>query len=65
MKPFILFAGDNMYPRGGYNDCVGAFLSLDEALKAARGGYEWWHIYDARTNSVVHWSYEDENEIVD
>lgn len=63
MKPFIVFAGDYMYPRGGINDRQGAYLSLDDALRAARDSGEWWHIYDTRTDSVVRWSYEEDEAV--
>jgi hypothetical protein len=54
MEPdkFLLFAGDLLYPAGGWRDFQGEFGSLEEALKAAkevRGGeykYEWWEVVE-------------------
>lgn len=34
-KPFVLFAFDDYYPRGGSYDVVGTFATLEEAKDAA------------------------------
>lgn len=51
MKQWHLFGGRHYYPDGGMSDYVGAFDTLEEAVKAARpegesGGikYDWAHI---------------------
>ncbi|AHY25121.1 hypothetical protein AVV36_gp289 [Pectobacterium bacteriophage PM2] len=59
---FYVFAGDNYYPSGGFND----FLSKHPNIIAARqavleylkseGEYSsglWWHIYDINSNKIV------------
>ena len=40
MKRYLLFAGDQYYPSGGWNDFKNSFHSLKEATEAAnkRGG---------------------------
>lgn len=34
MKQYLLFAGKDYFPEGGCSDFVGAFDSIDEAVKA-------------------------------
>jgi hypothetical protein len=42
---FILFAGYNYYPYGGWSDCRGVFKTLEEATEAAvRAGGDWWEV---------------------
>jgi len=45
---YLLFAGDNYYPAGGFNDYRGRFETLQDALVAAANARcDWWHIvYD-------------------
>jgi len=57
MKRFLLFAGDTYYPKGGINDFVKDFTSLNEAKEAAKGfsndSFEWYHIYDTKTKTKI------------
>ena len=42
---YLLFAGNEYYPRGGWNDYVDNYLTLEEALIAAATIMcDWWHI---------------------
>lgn len=42
---FLLFAGYNFYPCGGWDDYQGKYDSLDNALEAAAlGKWDWWHV---------------------
>jgi len=42
---YLVFAGDNYYPLGGFHDFQGAFGDLDEAREFAEGmSFDWWHI---------------------
>lgn len=58
MKRYLLFAGEEYYPSGGWNDFRGAFDTLEEARLAAfepRGceyGY-WFHVVDTQTMKEV------------
>lgn len=61
MKRYLLFAGDQYYPRGGMYDLRGDFDTLEEAVEvASRGepmiaesGYDWWHVVDSEIMDVV------------
>ncbi len=54
MKPFILFAGSDYYPCGGWEDYVDSFLTVESALEgAANTSGDWWHIVDVRTGEIV------------
>lgn len=57
---YLLFAGPQYYPAGGWSDFVRAFASHEAAQieVAARGyndptGYYWWHIVNADTHHIV------------
>ncbi len=59
---FIVFAGDEYYPLGGWNDRIGSFSELKDVKKclrdrfpngASRGRGEWWHIVDLEVEAVV------------
>ena len=42
---YLLFAGANYYPVGGWDDFIGPFLTLDEAkAKAVEVQADWWQI---------------------
>lgn len=62
---FALFAGDNYYPAGGWDDFVGTYETLDlahEALKDRRIGVGWAQVVDLGHRAVVtEWekSYKD------
>ncbi len=59
-KTYILFAGADYYPGGGWRDVVGTFTSVEEAIKIAlaregavgeeRPKYDWWQIVDLDTH---------------
>lgn len=54
LKRFILFAGDDYYPAGGWHDCIGSADSVEDAIKAAADHkHDWWHIIDAETGQEV------------
>lgn len=48
MKRFILFAGSNYYPSGGWSDFEGSFDDLEEARKAGTGN-DWHQVVDTQT----------------
>lgn len=53
---FMLFAGECYYPKGGIDDLVSSFNTLEEACDAVKennGHVEWAHIYDRETREVV------------
>lgn len=60
---FLLFAGDNYYPRGGYEDLVAKAATEDELrdiIKAneempryGSGRFQWWQIVNAKTHVIV------------
>ena len=61
LEKFALFAGQNYYPGGGWEDFVGMYESLEEAREAFyKSGkdsvipYEWGHVVDLE-NQVVVW----------
>lgn len=58
---FLLFAGDNYYPRGGYDDLI-AYAETEDELrqiiednKSKRFGdsFDWWQIVNAHTHTIV------------
>ena len=61
MKRYLLFGYNQYYPRGGWYDLQGSFDTPQEAIKAAKTGesmvaevgYDWWHIIDTETMSIV------------
>jgi hypothetical protein len=62
MGRYLLFAGDEYYPSGGWQDYKGRFDSVKEALKAAASGtknldfqgtWDWWQIVDLATGKMV------------
>lgn len=60
MKQFILFGGDQYYPRGGWSDFMGHFDTLNEAVGVAlEANEDWWHVLDTETMSKVaeDWQY--------
>lgn len=49
MKRFILFAGSEYYPGGGWNDFRGFFDSTEEINQYLAGkSFDWWHWYDTK-----------------
>lgn len=55
MKRFVLFAGYTYYPRGGFNDKIGSFDTLNEAHEAV-ATYDWYQIYDSFERRLVAWN---------
>lgn len=64
-KLYILFAGADYYPSGGWRDVVGSFTSVEEAIKVALQReadreypkYDWWQVVDLDTRAEeVHMS---------
>tara|TARA_B100000925_G_C21832563_1_gene397814 strand:- start:333 stop:515 length:183 start_codon:yes stop_codon:yes gene_type:complete len=53
---FIIFAGEEYYPKGGAYDIISVHNSLDEALIAFDNTitkYDWIHIFDTYTSLLV------------
>lgn len=59
-KRFLLFAGENYYPCGGWADFISAFPCMEEAVSAAHKLIDcnWWHIVDLEEGAVVNWGQE-------
>lgn len=57
MKQYIVFAGSDYYPAGGWKDFKGAFNSIYEAKKFINAeefqGNDWWEIVDVTKQEVV------------
>jgi hypothetical protein len=64
MNRYLLFAGYDYYPSGGWNDFRGDFENLDVAVDQARQGdkmwgaksrrdWDWWHVIDIQTGQKV------------
>lgn len=56
MKRYLLFAYDDYYPSGGWNDFKGSFDSVEEA-KSNIGSYECGEIVDSQTEKEVTYYY--------
>jgi len=57
MKRFLLFAGSDYYPSGGWGDFNSDHDTALEAVLAAaelEDGTDWWQVIDTQTKSVVH-----------
>lgn len=57
LKRFLLFAGSNYYPAGGWQDFRGDFDTVEEAkdylLYNPDTERNWWHVIDATTGAAV------------
>ena len=55
MKRFLVFAGDNWYPFGGWKDFKESFDTLHEAQNYLMdsSSYDWYHIVDSSTGEIV------------
>lgn len=60
MKRFVIFSGDEYYPRGGWEDFVGSTDTLSEAMDHEAEGRDprringyWSHIVDMETQTIV------------
>jgi len=59
MKQFLLFAGDNFYPAGGWKDFVASYDSAGAAFKKgeskkAKRDADWFHVIDSETGRQVY-----------
>lgn len=68
MKRYMLFGFDAYYPRGGANDLLGCFDSVEGMDKFFMAEYlqegyvrkfDYFQIYDADTNEALHYSLPD------
>ena len=56
LKRFLLFANVTYYARGGWNDFVDSFDTIDDATNAVgrtRRDIDWWHVVDSTTGQKV------------
>ena len=56
MKRYLLFAGDDYYPAGGWGDFVDSFSERVEALERAAQemkGKDWFHIVDIYETRLI------------
>ncbi len=58
MLRFLVFAGSNYYPVGGWEDRQGSFNSLAEAIASAKMVAKrefdgWWHVVDIQEGKIV------------
>lgn len=54
MKRYLVFSGKDHYPRGGWEDFVGSFDTIDECGKSFTSEpNSWMHIVDSNTGEVV------------
>lgn len=55
MKRYLVFAGNDYYPSGGWKDLKGDAHSKDAALlMVANLSCDWWQIVDTETRAVIH-----------
>jgi hypothetical protein len=51
---FVLFAGDDYYPSGGWDDFVASYETFGDALRqAANIERDWWQIVDLEGGNIV------------
>lgn len=57
MNQFVLFAGDNYYPGGGWQDFVDSYDTVEEAVAAGKPDEDdwgkWYHVIDITTGERV------------
>jgi hypothetical protein len=58
MKRYLVFAGQEYYPSGGWDDFHDSFDDLEQARKAANewvsdSGFYWWQIVDLTVGTIV------------
>jgi hypothetical protein len=54
MEQYIVFAGENFYPLGGWCDYIGSYSTVEEARNAANNREcDWWQIVDITSKNVV------------
>lgn len=50
---YLLFAGDNYYPKGGAEDLIGKFDSIEKAISAHDANkYDWANILCVETGKI-------------
>lgn len=64
MKRYIVFAGYNYYPRGGWRDFKDSFKTEAEAIETAKAyvlcsipgnnRVDWSHIVDLKLQTIIH-----------
>lgn len=62
MNKFLVFAGDDYYPEGGWNDCQGVFDTEREAMQFVTNldKVDWWHIIDLYNKKRVNYGHRRE-----
>lgn len=61
MKRYLLFIGDVYYSNGGWDDYIGSYDNLEEAIqnspKVKKSKYlftrKWWHVVDIYSKRIV------------
>lgn len=56
MKRYLVFAGSQYYPYGGWSDFQGDWDTLAEAVEYSclcGIAFDWWHIVDTTTKQIV------------
>lgn len=53
MKRYLLFAGQDQYPTGGWGDFKGDFDTIEDAYQSNKGTIDWWEIVDSETGQVI------------
>lgn len=53
MKRYLLFVGDDYYPRGGFNDLRGVYDSIEDAQSYRFYEDEWGHVVDMATLEII------------
>lgn len=54
MRRFLLFAGDNYYPGGGWSDFIGDYDNTEKAFAALkRNQRDWYQVIDTTTMEEV------------
>ena len=57
---YLLFAGSNYYPSGGWDDFVGSFHTHSEALREwEKNKRDWGQIVSTETETVVEFLWAD------
>jgi hypothetical protein len=64
MKRFLVFAGSQKSPRGGWLDFKGSFDTLEDVLKASTNGdlgglpdwWKWMHTHDTELGTTHHFA---------
>lgn len=68
MKNYLLFAGTDYYPLGGFADWIGGYSSIEEAKAAALSVFsktQWQQIvhYDPHTGTSEQWEWSAKNQM--